>query len=1540
MGAPQQTDSHPSGEQLRDFNLGRLSDDEALALGRHLEGCAVCCQALQNLPDDPFLVRLRGAAPAARSGPVPLPELTDFEIVRELGRGGMGVVYEAEQLSLKRRVAVKVLPARLNEGAALERFRRESRVAGRLHHTNVVPVFEVGHEGDVWFYVMQLIPGHSLDRVIARSRGAGRAKDSDPRDTRTYPRGPGPTDSTLHPNTPVGAAQSRAPSTASDTVAVALSELGSQEVARIGLQVAEAVAYAHARGVLHRDIKPSNLLLDDSGTVWVTDFGLAKSENENLTGPGAVVGTLRYMAPERFGGACDPRADVYGLGCTLYELLALRPAFDAAGTAEVVRQVLEGAPPLLRTRNAAVPRDLETIIHKAMDRDPARRYQSAQELADDLRRFLAGLPTRARPPGSLEHLARWGRRNKGLAVALVVITALVLAGLTGLGIATAEFRGQAEAQRKLTGEAETERAKAEQATEEAGRALRRAETTLTDLYASHGLIAGERGDAPRAALWFANAARLAVQDPDRARINRVRAQAWARQATLPVRALGHDENLRLLSFRPGTGDLLLTVTDSRRYRVWDWNHERPLPWADGGQTVLATCWSPDGRWLALGFAGAVEVRAVPSGEVAHRLSRRTPVTALAFSPDSRFLATTGGGLDIYDCLKKEFTGPIWVPTTRIRTLTFGPHGDRLAVTLATGDNQVRMFAVTNGRLGDKPLYEPFRHDTKRNRLSPFQDAEEPLPPVFINDGRALVTIGDKKLSQWDTETGRSAGPDLLVTEINALDALVAAPEGRAFAAAGDGGIHGPKFWSATESGLSETLCEHANRVSALAFSPNGRELLSTSWDRTARLWAVPSGRPVGHPLPHQDTVYNAAYSPDGLHLATGQRGGLVRVWRRPPPGAGDRTVPLFNYALRLKPSNDGRFVIPGKFGGEYHKPMSVPALGVYETTSGAPIGPTFALGNGCADAAVSGDGSTAAAVLSRDTSRTLHLWNPRTGQRVADAITLPGAPTAVAFNADDSRVGVLCDTGAVLLFDPQTGREVLRSQLEGWRSGKHQSLFLAFAPPKAGSAEGTIVVAHADGSVRIIGEATGAARCAPIRGPKTGGSCGTFRIAPDGRHLAIAWRGAHAVQVFDLHSGAALSEPLPHPDTVYDICFTPDGARVFTGCRDGQARLWDWKAPMARQVCPPCAHPDEVYSVAVTSDGLWGLTACRKGNKSATGSVHFWEFTTGKPAAPPVHFAEGSVNSVVVAPDGTRALTIVEAHGLRSLSLNDMSGPAEMGPDALCALAELASSQRLYKGDVAGLGTDEWLALWRAFRQQYPTYGGSALADPPPAPAPAPGDARAQWVLADAHGRKCEWQRAADALGRAPIPVHESWHWQWYCLGTLLAETGDREAYRRTCRAMLEHFGGTQNPEIAERVAKTCLLVPGVLDPEPIDRLCDRALALGKRPEHVMWFHAAKALAEYRQGRFEGAIAHLEASRKINASKALVYLEALDLFLLAMACKRLGADDDADCWFAQAQKQMDALSPRPGADLRSVWQDYLITLIVRREAEALFRDHK
>lgn len=454
--------------------------------------------------------------------------LGDYRIIREVGRGGMGVVYEAEQVSLGRHVALKVLPRQLlQDTKQMRRFEREAKAAARLHHTNIVPVFGVGEHDGTHYYVMQFIRGLGLDEVlnelkdlkdrsgsadvtpggelrvsrrdasatdVARSLVTGQLSATTVAQEAVASDGDGRMDETLDapadalPSRPTDGSESTKVGRLSDTFSLSSSDivlLGQsdsnnrssrktywQSVAEIGAQVADALRYAHSHGILHRDIKPSNLLLDLDGTVWVTDFGLAKAEDhQDLTHTGDIVGTLRYMPPEAFAGHTDARSDVYSLGLTLYEMLALRTAFDESERNRLIRQVTGEQPHRLRKLTPEIPRDLETIVHKAIERDPNHRYQTARELGEDLERFVNNEPIKARRVSLAERLARWSKNNKGVAASLASIAVLLLATAIGSTIAAFSFERLAENNAQLASEKEDARRKAV-AAQQRERALR------------------------------------------------------------------------------------------------------------------------------------------------------------------------------------------------------------------------------------------------------------------------------------------------------------------------------------------------------------------------------------------------------------------------------------------------------------------------------------------------------------------------------------------------------------------------------------------------------------------------------------------------------------------------------------------------------------------------------------------------------------------------------------------------------------------------------------------------------------------------------------------------------------------------------------------------------------------------------------------------------------------------------------------------------------------------------------------------------------
>jgi serine/threonine protein kinase/tetratricopeptide (TPR) repeat protein len=412
-----------------------------------------------------------GARPPSTTDPRAGGMLGDYRIIREIGCGGMGVVYEAEQVSLGRKVALKVLPfAAVLDNRQLQRFQNEAQAAARLHHTNIVPVFSVGCERGVHYYAMQYIDGHPLSAIIRELRRLSGVDPTEPPQTDSEVSQTAGSLASGHylpdrlrafsgSSANLGLDSAAGPLGMTPTDQSTRSPVYLRSVANLGVQAAEALEHAHQQGVVHRDVKPSNLLLDNRGHLWITDFGLAQCHTDaaqSLTMPGDLLGTVRYMSPEQaMGGSAvlDHRTDIYSFGLTLYELLTLQPAFSGQDRHQLLARIVDDDVRPPRQFNHAIPADLETVVLKALAREPGDRYGSAQDLADDLRRFLENKPIRARPPTLLDRATKWCRRHRSAVVAAVALLVMTVIGLTISTVLVVREQARTVAEQRRTKEA-------------------------------------------------------------------------------------------------------------------------------------------------------------------------------------------------------------------------------------------------------------------------------------------------------------------------------------------------------------------------------------------------------------------------------------------------------------------------------------------------------------------------------------------------------------------------------------------------------------------------------------------------------------------------------------------------------------------------------------------------------------------------------------------------------------------------------------------------------------------------------------------------------------------------------------------------------------------------------------------------------------------------------------------------------------------------------------------------------------------------------
>lgn len=820
----------------------------------------------------------------ARHDPIPagpLTQLGDYRILREVGRGGMGVVYEAEQVSLGRHVALKVLPNKtLLDARHKRRFEREAKAAAKLHHTNIVPVFGVGEHEGLPYYVMQFIQGLGLNTVLEELRQLKNAKSTSSAEAvsavaQSLLTGRFAGSATV--DMPPSDSSNSKPTARSSSSAVLPGQSGAdksskpltywQSVAHIGVQVANALEHAHQQGILHRDIKPSNLLLDARGVVWVADFGLAKvDDQDNLTNTGDILGTLRYMPPEAFEGHADCRSDVYALGLTLYEMLAYSPAFAEKDRHKLIKQVTTTEPERLNRVNRAIPRDLVTILHKAIDREPSHRYPTAAELEADLRRFLDDEPIHARRIGVAERLGRWCRRNP------------LVASLTGLVVVTTVAGFIATySQMQL-------------ATENEQKALNNA-----------AVIATQRDEVQKTA------------DKLKRMQDELRATLYGAHFSLLHAAFKEGKTLRVLDYL----NLYQPVAGQTDPRGWEWHYFNRMchsylsnvqiqsGYFDRSDSAL----SPDGRLLArlvrqgAPFEGDKEKRmdvvhiwdtatgkamlqlpmGVPTeaGAVGHSLRFNKDGTRLAVSsqnsspsPNGLDVDQSGSGqvfvFDIATGKRSLFVERFKVGRMANIGLSLSPDGERVAV--ITAQREVKIWDVS-GRNEAVTIALPADHSAWSTQFS--ADAKQLLVMGIGSDPKikgpsAFATV-------WATATGQQKEP--LRLPPNAAFLLAADWELKHFAVT-RGDNPNITIWNAQggDGALPSIAVEDRGDLH-IVFSPQGDCVAILASDEPViGIWDVATGRKRLTLRGHISSIVGMAFSGGGKQLVAVARDGSVKVW--------------------------------------------------------------------------------------------------------------------------------------------------------------------------------------------------------------------------------------------------------------------------------------------------------------------------------------------------------------------------------------------------------------------------------------------------------------------------------------------------------------------------------------------------------------------------------------------------------------------------------------------------------------------------------------
>jgi serine/threonine protein kinase/WD40 repeat protein/tetratricopeptide (TPR) repeat protein len=1122
----------------------------------------------------PALAEVEQAEGYARGDPSTPPaaaatqirQIGDYRILRVIGRGGMGVVYEAEQVSLDRRVALKVLPGHVvGDRKTQERFRREARAAARLHHTNIVPVYEVGQEGDVSFYAMQLIQGQGLEQVIDElARLRQRYRKPSGRDQPTYrdaealatadfgatgalahrptrelgamaesllsgrffadalesPAGfaagavelgtterfdpdatsgqvPAVTVGDIHVPAPVVDVASSAVLPGGTHVSEVSSSARRQpffrSVAQIGRQAAQGLAHAHARGIIHRDIKPSNLLLDTAGVVWITDFGLAKAEDDGLTATGDLLGTLRYMAPERFRGEGDARADIYGLGLTLYELLTCTPAYASSDRLKLVEQIKAVEPTRPRSVDPRIPRDLETIVLKAIDKEPARRYATAEAIAEDLRRFLADEPIRARQVSTSERYWRWARRNPVIATLGGVLTAVLIAVTVVSMVAASRYETIARSEKFANAQSQLDRKDAIEARRQAIKERDNSRRLSAGLTLEKGIALAQQGNADRGLHWMLESLKTAPEDAQEFRkVVRWNLGAWLGQVPKPLGIIEPGGPCASVAFSPDGRSFVtgFTTVDRAIWRpidVWDTASGRKL-------------FSLPGTFAPFGF-------------------RRDGKVLFACVDSWRVVAV--------DLATK---GVLW---------TSRPLPGDWAENIVIGPDDSTVFATRHERSGSAWLVR-LEATTGRERAEPIQGRRK---FAVAADANSVATSrsdrGEAYIDLHELPSGRRTAfwptgqPDVFQ--------LVSGPDANATSlfgvtVAADGNARTNLFGQIWDKGTGSPASPLMVRTDGAIFAPSGDRLLtrtdSTMYLRDTATWRI---RGSGFPV---DGVYESAESfaahPDGRTMLTLGRDHTVRLWQ-----------------------------------------ISVDAEPIADGTTGP-------------------ESSAVGYELKRRIRGFQDFWSSL------------GA---------DGRIGLALAKGVagrelLRITDPATGRPIGRpvSHLTGWSIGS-----VAISPDGRTVATGSNPLGRVTGEVRIWDASSGRLRFPPMLHTNWVRAL-TFR--PDGKTLAAGdYNGL--VRFWDTSTGKEIGRPLPQGEIVLGLAFSPDGKVLAAGLAKDHTgkpgtRLWDTTTgkPIG-DLLPSTAN---VTRVAFRPDGRALLAGSGSTTLGEAGSfVRLWDATRARP---------------------------------------------------------------------------------------------------------------------------------------------------------------------------------------------------------------------------------------------------------------------------------------------------------------------------------------